>query len=174
MKEAKLQEYECTLNEQAQLIAKQNKEMQGAKRSAQYRHKKNLEQELILQHREENLRLRQQQQSELPDLSYCKFGRKEGHVPPKKEEGPRLNMRREDIGREHISPIPRQTSTLHQSGIPEANRTLHMEDPDNYEDWDPGYQQMQQSQHTPYEPTESMRMPRQLPLDSAWETSTAP
>ena len=88
VKEAKLQDYECALNEQAQLIAKQNKEMQGAKRSAQYRHKKNLEQELILQHREENLKFRQEQQSELPDLSYCKFGRKEGQIPPKKEESP--------------------------------------------------------------------------------------
>ena len=59
-------------------LARQIKEMQRAKRSASYRHKKNLEQELILQHKEENLKLRQQQMSELPDLSYCKFGRKEG------------------------------------------------------------------------------------------------
>ena len=86
IEKAQLQEYERTLKEQARQLAKQTKEMQGAKRSAQYRHKKNLEQELILQHREENLKFHQEQQSELPDLSYCKFGRKEGQIPPKKEE----------------------------------------------------------------------------------------
>ena len=111
--------------------------------------------------------------SELPDLSYCKFGRKEGQMPPKKESSP--HMKFEEIGKDPdtISPITRQTTPLQKHGIPEATKTLIMEDPDHYDDWEPEQQQRHHSQNVPYETMESMRMPRQQPLDSAWETSTA-
>ena len=77
---------EAELCEQQARIDRLTQQARADKRSAQYRHKQNLQHELTLKHMEENLRMQQQGLSPLANLSQLKYGRqaKEHTTPPQR------------------------------------------------------------------------------------------
>ena len=77
-----LAEKEQFVATQMEKLSLMQKEIESGKRSVKYRHTKNLQEELKLQHQEDNLRRVQESIEPLPDLSYCKYGKKEGKNPP--------------------------------------------------------------------------------------------
>ena len=74
-----------TFEEQKRHIEKLAAQARADKRSAQYRHKQNLQHELALQHMEENIRLQMEGRSPMQNLSELKYGKRASipETPPK-------------------------------------------------------------------------------------------